>query len=197
VVNYQVSDVQLYLFRHGQTEWSVSGQHTGRTNIPLTEEGRREARQLSNFVSHLQFSAVLVSPLNRAQESASLAGLASRITTCNELAEFDYGDYEGLTTEQIRERVPGWTIWTHPCPGGETMAEASGRCRKVIDMACGIGGSVALFAHGHILRILATVWLDLSPSEGKHLMLDTSTVSILSHEHDSPAIKTWNARVAD
>lgn len=110
------SQLTLYLFRHGQTEWSVSGQHTGRTNIPLTENGREEARSMHDAISKLSFSAVLVSPLGRAQETAVLAGLESQIVTCDELAEFNYGDYEGLTTKQIRETVPNWTVWSHPCP---------------------------------------------------------------------------------
>lgn len=188
------SQLTLYLFRHGQTEWSVSGQHTGRTNIPLTENGREEARSMHDAISKLSFSAVLVSPLGRAQETAVLAGLESQIVTCDELAEFNYGDYEGLTTKQIRETVPNWTVWSHPCPNGETLEQAASRCQKVIDTANGIKGTVALFAHGHILRILTATWLMLPPSEGKHFILDTGTVSILSHERETPAVKMWNGK---
>jgi broad specificity phosphatase PhoE len=188
------SEPTLYLFRHGQTQWSVSGQHTGRTDIPLTDAGRDQARLLRDIVSQLSFSTVLVSPLSRARETASLAGLGSQMTVCDDLAEFNYGDYEGLTTKQIRERVPGWTIWADPCPGGETMQEAGLRCQRVIATACGAGGDVALIAHGHILRILAVTWLNLAASAGQNLMLDTGTVSILSHEHETRAIKMWNAR---
>jgi broad specificity phosphatase PhoE len=202
-----VSELTLYLLRHGQTEWAVSGQHTGRTDIPLTDEGRAQARQLHDVVAQLDFSAVLVSPLGRARETASLAGLGKQMTVCDELAEFDYGDYEGLTTKQIREKVPGWTLWTDrcqngeillwtdPCPNGETLQAAAERCRKVIASAHDTGGNVALVAHGHILRILAVTWLNLPATEGKHLMLDTGRVSILAHEHETPAIKMWNGHL--
>jgi broad specificity phosphatase PhoE len=190
-----VSELTLYLFRHGQTEWAISGQHTGRTDIPLTEEGRQQARMLRDVVAQLSFSAVLVSPLGRARETASLAGFAEQMKICDGLAEFNYGDYEGLTTKQIREKVPAWSLWTDPCPAGETLEEAAQRCRQVIATACDAGGNVALVAHGHILRILAVTWLNLPPTEGKHLMLDTGRVSILSHEHETPAIKMWNGRL--
>jgi Fructose-2,6-bisphosphatase len=182
-------------FRHGQTEWSASGQHTGKTDVPLTDAGREQARLLRDAVEHLEFSEVLVSPLSRAQETATLAGLGSRIKTCDDLAEFDYGDYEGLTTVEIRKTVPGWTVWSHPCPNGETMEQAAARCQKVIDTTRSAGGNVALFAHGHILRILTATWLNLPPSEGKHFILDTSTISILAHERETPAIKMWNGKL--
>jgi broad specificity phosphatase PhoE len=188
------SQLTLYLFRHGQTAWSLSGQHTGLTDIPLTEHGRAQALALRDMVSQVNFSLVLVSPLSRAKETATLAGLTPAMTICDDLAEFDYGEYEGLTTDQIQERVPGWTIWNDPCPGGESLQDAARRCHKVIDTAHGAGGNVAIVAHGHILRILTATWLELSPENGKCFMLDTSTASILSHEHDLPAIKIWNAR---
>lgn len=190
-----LQELTLYLFRHGETEWSASGQHTGKTDIPLTEKGREQARLLRDAVGHLDFSDVLVSPLSRAQETATLAGLGARIKTCDDLAEFNYGDYEGLTTVQIRERVAGWTVWSHPCPSGETMEQAAVRCQRVIDTARSAGGNVALFAHGHILRILTATWLNLPPSEGKHFILDTSTISILAHERETPAIKMWNGKL--
>lgn len=190
-----MQELTLYLFRHGQTEWSASGQHTGKTDIPLTDRGREQARLLRDAVGHLDFGEVLVSPLSRAQETATLAGLGSRIKACDELAEFNYGDYEGLTTVEIRKSVPGWTVWSHPCPRGETMEQAAARCQKVIDTARSAGGNVALFAHGHILRILTATWLNLPPSEGKHFILDTSTISILAHERETPAIKMWNGKL--
>lgn len=195
VTDIPAADLTLYLFRHGETEWSVSGQHTGRTDIPLTENGRAVARRMRDAVSHLVFSAVLVSPRARAQETAALAGLGAQITTCDDLAEVDYGEYEGLTTAEIRQRVPDWTVWTHPCCGGESLEQAAVRCQRVINTASDINGSVALFAHGHILRILAATWLQLPPSEGKHFILDTSTVSILGHERETPAIKMWNGKL--
>lgn len=182
----------LYLFRHGQTEWALSGKHTGRSDIPLTEAGRLEAIRLGEAIRGLQFDAVFVSPLLRARETARLAGLGEAARICDDLAEIDYGQYEGLTTAQIRQTSPNWTVFTHPCPSGESLERAAERCARVIATAGGIDGQVALFAHGHILRILATVWLKLPPTEGRRLMLDTGTMSILSHEHDTPAIKQWN-----
>ncbi len=189
-----VVQTTLYLFRHGQTEWSVSGQHTGSTDIPLTEAGRAQAVSLRDAVSHLRFSSVLVSPLSRARETAILAGLEPQLTLCPDLVEFNYGVYEGLTTAQIREKVPDWTVWTHPCPDGETLDAAATRCRRVVGTACEAGGDVAIFAHGHILRILAATWLELPPRDGRHFILDTSTISILAHERETPAIKMWNGR---
>lgn len=188
-------NVTLYLFRHGQTEWAATGQHTGRTDIPLTEKGREQAALLRDVVARVQFSAVLVSPLLRARETAEIAGFGDHIQIADDLHEVDYGAYEGLTTKQIRETVPGWTVWTHPLPNGETIQQAAARCQCVIDKAHTSGGKVALVAHGHILRILTATWLNLPPSAGKHFMLDTSTVSILSHEHETPTVKIWNTPI--
>lgn len=190
-MNDEKKPVTLYIFRHGQTEWARLGRHTGRTDISLTDVGRDQARELKSAISHIDFSGVLVSPLSRARETAELAGM-QETKICDDLAEFHYGSYEGLTSDQIRKEVPGWTVWTHPCPGGETLDEAAKRCKNVIDTAYGIGGKVAIFAHGHILRILTATWLKLLPQEGKHLMLDTSTISILTHERETRAIKIWN-----
>lgn len=184
--------VTLYIFRHGQTDWSRLGKHTGRTDIPLTDTGREQARALRKAIAHIDFSAVLVSPLSRARETAELAGIKD-MQICADLSEFHYGKYEGLTSEQIRKEVPGWTVWTHPSAEGETLENAAQRCQNVIDTATGIGGKIALFAHGHILRILTATWLKLQPQEGKHFMLDTSTISVLSHERETPAIKIWNS----
>ena len=192
LMNNSNSPVTLYIFRHGQTEWALSGQHTGLTDIPLTDVGREQARALRNSVSHIDFSQVLVSPLSRAKETAQLAGLENA-KVLQDLAEFNYGEYEGLTTDEIRKKVESWTVWTHPCPYGETLAEAAQRCQNVIDTASGIGGKVAVVAHGHILRILTATWLKLPPEDGRHFMLDTSTISVLSHERETPAIKIWNS----
>lgn len=189
------TDVTLYLFRHGQTEWAATGQHTGRTDIPLTEKGRDQAAALRDVVMRIKLSAAFVSPLARARETAEIAGFRDQIQIVDDLREFDYGAYEGLTTKQIRETVPGWTIWTHPVPDGETLEQAAVRCQRVIERAGASGGKVALVAHGHILRILTATWLNLPPSEGKHFMLDTSTISILSHEHETPAVKIWNTPI--
>lgn len=187
-------EVNLYLVRHGQTEWAVSGRHTGKTDIPLTEAGRQAAMRLREPLSKIQFSTVLSSPRSRAYETAKLAGFDPKVI--DDLAEVDYGDYEGLTTIQIREKVRSWTVWGNPIPNGETLEQAAERCQKVIRLARHAGGNVLLFAHGHILRVLAATWLELPPSDGRHFMLDTSTISILSYERESPAVKSWNAPVS-
>ncbi len=186
----------LYLLRHGETEWALSGRHTGRTNIPLTERGEQQAALLSTYLGKIPFSLTLVSPLARAKETARLAGLVNPII-CEDLAEVDYGDCEGLTTTEIREKVPDWTVWTHPCPRGETLEQVAQRSSNVITQAIAAGGNVAVVSHGHMLRILTATWLQLPPTEGRHFMLDTSTVSILSHERETPAVKLWNAPVTE
>lgn len=191
-----MSQTVLYLLRHGETEWALSGRHTGRTDIPLTENGRKQATRVSEFMKQVRFSKVLVSPLSRAAETAILAGLQDGIT-CDDLAEFDYGDCEGLTTTDIRKQYPDWTVWTHACPNGETLEDVGTRAAKVITLANEAGGNVALVSHGHMLRILTATWLRLPPAEGRHFILDTSTISILSHERDTPAIKLWNAPVSE
>jgi broad specificity phosphatase PhoE len=187
------NDLTLYLFRHGQTDWAKSGQHTGRTDIPLNDVGRQQAASLKGAVSHLKFNAVLVSPLSRAKQTAEIAGLFNAETIFDDLAEFDYGKYEGLTSLQIREQVADWTIWTHACPEGETLAQVANRTDNVIARANEIGGTVALFAHGHLLRILTARWLGVKPSFGQYLLLDPSTISILSRDRGTPAIKLWNS----
>lgn len=185
----------VYLVRHGQTEWSLSGQHTGRTDIPLTEKGREQADCLRPLIKDLSFARVLSSPRMRAQETARLIGLGSRLEVREELAEVDYGDYEGLTTGEIRKSVPDWTVWSHACPNGETIQQADARVRRVLQEISDVTGNVIIFAHGHILRILACAYIDVAPENGKHLQLDTCTVSILSREHESPTIKVWNSPV--
>jgi probable phosphoglycerate mutase len=188
----------IFLIRHGQTEWSLSGQHTSKTNLPLTSVGQNQARNLRSALDGKKFVAVLVSPLSRAQQTAELAGLGPQMEVCHDLSEFDYGDYEGLTSEEIRKREPGWSIWTHSCPNGETLSTVAGRCRRVITRLSELSAKdhsacdVALFAHGHVLRILAATWLDQPPDFGKNLMLDTATISALGYEHGTPTLKFWN-----
>jgi broad specificity phosphatase PhoE len=188
----------IFLVRHGQTEWSLSGQHTSKTNLPLTSIGQEQARALRSALDGRKFAAVLVSPLSRAQQTAELAGLGSRMEVCHDLSEFHYGDYEGLTTEEIRKREPGWSIWTHSCPNGENLTEVAGRCKRVIARLNELSSKdstvcdVALFAHGHVLRILAATWLDQPPDFGKNLMLDTASISALGYEHGTPTLKFWN-----
>jgi broad specificity phosphatase PhoE len=183
----------VYLIRHGETDWSLSGQHTGKTDKPLTENGRLQAVALRDALQHISFEAVFSSPRIRAMETAKLAGLPAA-TIYEDLAEFDYGEYEGLTTAEIRKQVPEWTVWTHPCPGGETLQSVEQRATNIIELINQKKGNVAIASHGHFLRIFATTWLGLAPTNGGHFMLDTATVSILSHERETPAIKSWNLR---
>jgi broad specificity phosphatase PhoE len=186
------TEVQVYLVRHGETEWARDGRHTGRTDIPLTDTGRTQAGFLLPVFDHKPLQKIWSSPLQRALETARLAGLGTGVELCPDLMEWDYGDYEGITTKQIRERVPGWTIWTHPCPNGETVQQVGARADRVIAQVREVNNDVALFSHGHFLRVLAARWLGLEPTDGRFFLLGTSTLSILGYEHETPAIKTWN-----
>ena len=181
------------LFRHGETEWSRSGQHTSITDLPLTEKGRAEALQLQPLYSGGNFSLILSSPRRRALETAELAGAGKDVEEDADLAEWYYGDYEGLTTAQIRSNVPDWTIFTHPVPGGETGAEVAARCDRVIDRAIRADGDVALFAHGHLFRVFVARWLRLGPEEGWHFAIGTATRNLLGYEHENRAVLIWNA----
>jgi probable phosphoglycerate mutase len=189
--------VTLWLIRHGETEWSLSGAHTGRTDLALTEHGRELAARVGAYLAGKRFALVLVSPLRRAQETCQLAGFASGAITEPDLAEWDYGAYEGLTTGQIRERRPGWDIWRDGVEAGETLEQVAGRARRAIERAAGVEGDVALFAHGHILRILAACWLGLEPAGGRLLGLDTASVSVLGWERSTRVIRSWNRGFAD
>jgi len=183
----------VWVLRHGATEWSVSGRHTGRTDLPLTDDGRAQARAVGQILTGQRFARVLVIPLARARETCTLAGYADQAELTDDLREFDYGDLEGLTTPQIRETVPGWTVWTHPCPGGETLADVGARVDRVIATVRAVDGPVALFAHGHVLRILTARWCELDPIEGRRFPLDTGTVGILGYEHGFPGVRRWNS----
>jgi broad specificity phosphatase PhoE len=182
----------VYLIRHGETEWARDGRHTGRTDIPLTETGRTQAGFLLPIFDEVSFSLILSSPLQRALDTARLAGLGNRVELVPDLMEWDYGDYEGITTWQIREKIPDWSIWTHPCPNGETINEVAARADRVISQARSQEGNVALFSHGHLLRVLAVRWLGLEPAYGRYFQLGTSTLSILTFDGATPVIKTWN-----
>ncbi|MEM9226360.1 MAG: histidine phosphatase family protein [Verrucomicrobiota bacterium] len=184
---------QVLLFRHGATQWSSSGKHTSHSDIPLTEEGRRGAAALRPLVAGWDFSLVLSSPLQRARETCQLAGLGEEMELCQDLTEWNYGRYEGMTTPEIRQQVPGWTVFSQPVPGGETPGEVAARCDKVIQRILAASGNVALFAHGHVLRVFAARWLHLAPEAGQHFVLGTSTLSRLGYEHESRAVLTWNA----
>jgi broad specificity phosphatase PhoE len=187
-----VSRHQVVLVRHGQTEWSVSGQHTGRTDIPLTDVGRLKAKQLGRRVSAWEFARVLTSPMSRAVETCRLAGLGDQAEVVDDLGEWDYGDYEGRRTVDIREERPGWDLWVNGVPGGETVDEVGRRADHVIEAARATDGDVALFAHGHILRILGARWIELPASAGRHLALATASLSVLGWERETPVLEHWN-----
>lgn len=182
----------IYLIRHGETEWALDGRHTGNTNIPLTARGREQAVYLEPIFHEVEFERIMSSPLDRALETARIAGLGDRVLTSDNLREWDYGKYEGITTKEIRQTVPGWTVWTHSCPDGESPEDVGRRADRIIDEVKPIKGNVALFSHGHFLRVLAARWVGFPPQAGKHFLLGTSTLSILGYEHEYPAIKTWN-----
>jgi len=187
---------QIFLVRHGETQWSLNGQHTGVSDIPLTENGRMAARLLKPVLSGESFALVLTSPLQRARETCELAGLGARAIIEPELVEWRYGDYEGLTTAQIRATRPGWSVFRDGCPGGETPEEVAARADRVLAKVRATQGNVALFAHGHIFRVLAARWINLPASCGEHFLLDTATLNILGYYGDSPALKIWNAPIA-
>ena len=187
-----MSGHQVVLVRHGQTEWSLSGQHTGTTDIPLTDQGRRDAEALGERLSEWQFSGVLTSPLARALETCRLAGLGDRAETTPDLREWDYGEYEGRRTDDIRKERPGWGIWLHGVPGGETVEDLGRRADRVLDEARSADGDVALFAHGHVLRIVGARWIGLPPDHGRLLALSTASISVLGWERETAVIERWN-----
>ncbi len=182
---------QIFLVRHGETEWSRSGQHTGRTDIPLTAEGREKAQALGHFLRGKELS-VRTSPLIRARDTCRLAGFADNAVVDEDLREWDYGIYEGRTTLEIRKGNPDWSIWLSPIPNGESLEQVAARARQVIARAVEAETDVALFAHGHILRILAACWIGLPPITGRSLALDTATVSVLGYERQTRVIRHWN-----
>ncbi len=190
------SSSQIVLIRHGQTEWSRAGRHTGRTDLPLTAEGRRQAKAVGRALRGRRFSRVLVSPLTRAMETSRLAGFGESAQQRPELAEWDYGDYEGLTTDQIRATRPDWTLWADGVPGGETADQVAARVDRVVAELRAAAGDVAVFGHGHCLRVLAARWLGLAADAGRLLVLDAGSISVLGYEHETPAVRLWNERPA-
>ena len=185
----------VVLVRHGETEWSLSGQHTGRTDIPLTERGRQQARLLEPLLSTANFALVLSSPLRRARETCELAGLGPRMQLEPDLMEWNYGEYEGLTSKQIKRTAPNWMVFTDGCPGGEMPEQVGARVDRLIDRIRPVAGRVALFAHGHVLRVFVARWIGLPPSAGQHFLLDTSTVGVLGYYQGVPAVKRCNAPI--
>ena len=185
------------LVRHGQTEWSLSGQHTGTTDIPLTEVGRRQAQTLGARLSGWRFARVLSSPLARALDTCRLAGMGDEAEITDDLREWDYGEYEGRRTLDIREDRPGWSLWVDGVPGGETAEEVGRRADRVIEAVRASTGDVALFAHGHVLRVLAARWVGLPPDHGRLLALSTTSISVLGWERETPVVERWNESADD
>ena len=182
---------QLWLVRHGETEWSANGRHTSRTDLDLTEAGVEAARSVAEKLAGTSFDQVLTSPLLRARRTAALAGFDSA-EVVEDLHEWDYGDDEGLTTPQIREQRPGWTVWRDGPHGGETCADVGRRADRVVELVRGTGGPVLAFSHGHFSRVLGARWLGLEVADGAHLTLSTASVSVLGWERDTPAVLHWN-----
>jgi broad specificity phosphatase PhoE len=191
-----VSEPQLVLVRHGPTEWSENGRHTSRTDLPLLPAGIERARALGPALAGFDFARVLSSPLQRARQTAELAGFGDRLEITPDLTEWDYGDYEGLTSEAIWERHPDWNLWTDGAPAGESPEQVAARADRVIADAVRAGGDVLLFAHGHILRVLAVRWIGERPFVGALFRLDPATISILGHEHDFRVLERWNGPAA-
>jgi probable phosphoglycerate mutase len=186
--------VRILLVRHGQTEWSASGRHTSTTDLPLTDTGRAAARRLGERLAGRDFALVLSSPRRRARETCELAGLQPQLD--EDLSEWDYGDYEGRTTPEIRAERPDWSLWEDGAPGGETAEQVGVRADRVIERALAAGGDVALFAHGHILRVLGARWLELPPERGASFALDTASLSELGFEREHRVLRLWNASAA-
>ena len=182
----------LWLIRHGETAWSLSGAHTGWTDLPLTPAGEEKARGIRAKLAGQQFAAVLVSPLERARRTCEIAGFGAQAVVDRDLLEWNYGDYEGRTTADIRAQRPGWFLFRDGVPGGETIEQVALRARAVIARALQADGDVALFAHGHILRILAACWLELVPEDAKLFLLETAGISTLGYEHETRVITRWN-----
>ena len=187
-----ITDLELWPIRHGETEWSLSGKHTSRTDLPLTERGRERAGKIREYLHGKSFSMVLTSPLQRARDTCKIAGFGDVAQIDNDLREWDYGVYEGRTTKDIQKEIPGWSVWSNPIIDGETLQQVAERANRVIARAAAKGGRVALFAHAHILRILAACWIQSPPVMGSRLAFGTGAVSILGFEHQTRVICMWN-----
>jgi probable phosphoglycerate mutase len=188
----EVAHPEIVVVRHGETEWSLSGQHTGRTDLPLTEAGRERARALASRLADRRFALVLCSPLRRARETCELAGFGELAVLCEDLREWDYGDYEGLTTPQIRERNPDWNLWRDGCPDGETPAQVGARADRALERLRGAGGDALAFAHGHILRVVTARWIGLEVAAGARFALGAGAIGILGYERETEVVARWN-----
>ena len=189
--------MNVFAIRHGETAWSLSGRHTGTTDIPLTDNGRRIAERMRLMLVRNPFALVLCSPMRRARETCELAGFGDRAVIDSDLVEWDYGMYEGLTPKQIHEVAPDWLIFRDGCPGGETPEQVGTRVDRVIARSRTLAGDIALFAHGHVLRVLVARWIGLPAGGGQHFLLDTGTLCVLSYYHETPAVRIWNGPIVD
>ncbi len=187
---------EVVLVRHGETPWTISGQHTGRTEVPLTDAGREQARSLAPRLAERRFARVLTSPLGRAVETCRLAGFGEHAEWRDELLEWDYGDYDGRTTADIRTERPDWLLWRDGCPGGEAAADVGARVDRLIAELRGDVGDAVLFAHGHVLRVLAARWAELEPEAGGRLTLSPAALSVLGWERERSVIRLWNEVVS-
>jgi broad specificity phosphatase PhoE len=190
----RVPGVEVVLVRHGETEWSRTGRHTGRSDPPLTDEGERQARAVGEALRGRSFALVLSSPLIRARETATLAGFEPKLR--DDVAEWDYGEYDGLTTPEIREQVPDWTIWRYGGLGGESVEQLSARADRVVAELLTVDGDVLVFSHGHFLRVLTARWLELAAADGRLFALDSGTLSTLGFEREQRVIRSWNVPVS-
>jgi broad specificity phosphatase PhoE len=188
---------ELWLIRHGETEWSLSGAHTSRTDIPLTAKGVERAAEIRRYLEGREFSQVLTSPRQRAKETCRIAGYLDVAQTDENLCEWDYGDYEGRTTADIRKEKPGWSIWESTPPGGERLDQVAARAKAIVDRSLAAGGHVALFSHAHFLRILAATWIGLEPQAGSLLALGTGSISRLGFERETRVVLAWNRSFED
>jgi broad specificity phosphatase PhoE len=186
---------EIVLVRHGETEWSRDGKHTGRTDIPLSAQGRKQAEVLGAVLRNRAFARVLTSPLARAAETSRLAGFGDRAEERDELREWDYGAYEGRRTVDIRKELPGWSLWDDGVPEGETGGEIGERVDRLVAELREVEGEILVFAHGHLLRVLAARWVGLDPEAGRLFALDPATISVLGYERETPVIRVWNASV--
>ncbi|MEB3320867.1 MAG: histidine phosphatase family protein [Cyanobium sp.] len=194
MLSFNLEPTDVVLVRHGETAWSLSGQHTGATDVPLTPAGEDAARRLEPLLSPLPFARVFTSPLQRARRTCELAGCAGRARIDGDLVEWNYGAYEGLTSAQIQAKAPGWQVFTHGCPDGESPQQVGVRVDRVLAR---LGeGPTLLFAHGHLLRVLMARWIDLPPVEGRRFLLDTATLNVLGHYRGVRAMRCWNAPAA-
>jgi probable phosphoglycerate mutase len=183
---------EIWLMRHGETEWSVSGAHTSRTDLPLLPAGIKQAQELAPKLKNHKFALVMVSPMHRAQETCRLAGLSDGAVVTDDLKEWDYGLYEGRSTTDIHKENPGWMLWRDGVPQGESLDQVKVRVQRVIQRCLEVDGDAALFAHGHVLRILTAVWLNMPPGNGEFFALNTGSMSVLGFEHDYHVIRRWN-----